>query len=75
MVQGKDYVIRGGVAGRERLRILSRIMYASTASLFDRFGFKDGQQCFDIGLRQWRRHLGVGQTHRPERQGRRRGHR
>jgi SAM-dependent methyltransferase len=49
MVQGKDYVIRGGVAGRERLRILSRIMYASTASLFDRFGFKDGQQCFDIG--------------------------
>jgi SAM-dependent methyltransferase len=24
-------------------------MYASTASLFDRFGFKDGQKCFDIG--------------------------
>ncbi|MGB6326552.1 MAG: methyltransferase domain-containing protein [Methylocella sp.] len=49
MVQGKDYVIRGGAAGRERLRLLSRIMYASTASLFDRFGFKDGQLCFDIG--------------------------
>ena len=49
MVQGKDYVIRGGAAGRERLRILSRIMYASTASLFDRFGLKDRQLCFDIG--------------------------
>ena len=49
MVQGTDYVIRGGAAGRERLRILSRIMYASTASLFDRFGLKDGQLCIDIG--------------------------
>lgn len=49
MVQGEDYVIRGGAAGRERLRILSRIMYSSTASLFDRFRFKEGQQCLDIG--------------------------
>jgi SAM-dependent methyltransferase len=49
MVQGTDYVIRGGAAGRERLRILSRIMYSSTASLFDRFGLKDGQLCLDIG--------------------------
>ena len=49
MVQGKDYVIRGGAAGRERLRMLSRVMYASTASLFDRFRFKDWQQCLDIG--------------------------
>ena len=49
MVQGKDYVIRVGAAGRERLRMLSRVMYASTASLFDRFRFKDWQQCLDIG--------------------------
>jgi len=49
MAQGKDYVIRGGAAGRERLRMLSRVMYASTASLFDRFRFKDWQQCLDIG--------------------------
>src|ERR1700745_1613334 len=34
MAQGKDYAIRGGAAGRERLRILSRVMHASTT--FDR---------------------------------------
>jgi ubiquinone/menaquinone biosynthesis C-methylase UbiE len=49
VVQGKDYVIRGGAAGRERLRILSRVMHASTTSLFDRVGINDGQLCFDIG--------------------------
>lgn len=32
----KHYVIRGGVEGRARLRILSRVMHASTTSLFDR---------------------------------------
>jgi hypothetical protein len=36
MVPGKAYSIRGGAAGRERLRILSRVMSPSTASLFDR---------------------------------------
>jgi 2-polyprenyl-3-methyl-5-hydroxy-6-metoxy-1,4-benzoquinol methylase len=49
MVQGNDYAIRGGATGRERLRILSRVMYASTISLLDRFSFNDGQQCLDIG--------------------------
>jgi SAM-dependent methyltransferase len=49
VVQGKDYVIRGGAAGRERLRMLSRVMHASTTSLFDRVGINDGQLCFDIG--------------------------
>src|ERR1700730_9248846 len=48
MVQGKDYVIRGGAAGRERLRMLSRVMYASTASVCYLFRFKDWQQCLDI---------------------------
>jgi SAM-dependent methyltransferase len=49
VVHGKDYVIRGGAAGRERLRMLSRVMHASTTSLFDRVGINDGQLCFDIG--------------------------
>src|ERR1700730_13308686 len=49
MVQGKDYVIRGGAAGRERLRMLSRVMYASTASLFDLLGREDEQMLLDIG--------------------------
>jgi SAM-dependent methyltransferase len=49
MAQGKDYAIRGGAAGRERLRILSRVMHASTTSLFDRFGINEGQLCLDAG--------------------------
>jgi SAM-dependent methyltransferase len=49
MVQGKDYVIRGGAAGRERLRILSRVMSPSTGSLFDRVAISEGQLCLDIG--------------------------
>jgi SAM-dependent methyltransferase len=49
MVEGNNYVIRGGSAGRERLRVLSRILYASTMSLLDRFPFNDGQRCLDIG--------------------------
>ena len=49
MAQGKDYAICGGAAARERLRILSRVMHASTTSLFDRFGINDGQLCLDVG--------------------------
>ncbi|HUB65092.1 MAG TPA: methyltransferase domain-containing protein [Methylocella sp.] len=49
MTQGKDYIIRGGAAGRERLRILARIMSSSTAALFDRFSLEDGQHCLDVG--------------------------
>jgi SAM-dependent methyltransferase len=49
VVQGKDYAIRGGAAGRERLRILSRIMCASTTSLFDRLAISNEQECLDVG--------------------------
>jgi SAM-dependent methyltransferase len=49
MVQGEDYPIRGGAKGRERLRILARVMYASTMSLFDRLSINHGQLCFDAG--------------------------
>ena len=49
MVQGNNYVIRGGSAGRERVRLLSGIMHESTMSLLDRFDFNDGQRCLDIG--------------------------
>jgi hypothetical protein len=48
MTQGKDYAIRGGAAGRERLRILSRVMHASITSLFDRVGINEGQLCLDV---------------------------
>lgn len=43
------YVIRGGVQGRERLRILSRVMRPSTMTLFDRLGIGAGMACLDAG--------------------------
>jgi SAM-dependent methyltransferase len=43
------YVIRGGIEGRERLRILARVMHASSSSLFDRLGLQDGFSCLDVG--------------------------
>ena len=36
MTESMNYVIRGGVHGRERLRVLSRIMRESTTALLDR---------------------------------------
>ena len=44
-----DYVIRGGAQGRERLRILARVLHSSTAALFERLGVGDGMVCLDIG--------------------------
>ena len=41
------YVIRGGVEGRERLRILARVMRPTTLSLFDRVGIDMGMVCLD----------------------------
>jgi SAM-dependent methyltransferase len=49
MGDSSHYVIRGGVEGRERLRVLGRIMHASTASLLDRLGLRDGLSCLDAG--------------------------
>ena len=45
----KHYVIRGGVRGRERLKLLSRVMHESTAALFDRAGIMEGMKCLDVG--------------------------
>ena len=43
------YVIRGGVEGRDRLRILARVMRPTTLSLFDRVGIDMGMVCLDLG--------------------------
>lgn len=43
------YVIRGGVAGRERLRILGRVMRPSTLRLFDYLGVRENMACLDVG--------------------------
>jgi SAM-dependent methyltransferase len=43
------YAIRGGLEGRERLRVLARIMHPFSASLFDRIGLGPGLNCLDVG--------------------------
>ena len=43
------YIIRGGVAGRERLRVLARVMRPTTLNLFDRVGIKPGMAALDVG--------------------------
>jgi SAM-dependent methyltransferase len=43
------YVIRGGVEGRERLRILSRVMRPTTVALLDRVGIPPEAVCLDVG--------------------------
>lgn len=49
MSDSTHYVIRGGIAGRERLRMLSRVMHPTSSSLFDRLGLREGQSCLDVG--------------------------
>ena len=43
------YVIRGGVQGRERLRLLSDVMGPSTRALLARSGIPPGATCLDVG--------------------------
>jgi SAM-dependent methyltransferase len=48
-VERDHYVIRGGVEGRERLRILARVMQPTIRSLFDRVQIGAGMACLDVG--------------------------
>jgi SAM-dependent methyltransferase len=43
------YVIRGGVKGRKRLRVLARVMWPTTDALFARVGIEPDGRCLDIG--------------------------
>jgi SAM-dependent methyltransferase len=43
------YIIRGGLEGREQLRILACAMYPTTAALLDRVGIAPGVNCLDMG--------------------------
>jgi ubiquinone/menaquinone biosynthesis C-methylase UbiE len=49
MAAAAHYPIRGGVPGRERLRVLSRVMRPSTTALLIRAGIQPGMACLDIG--------------------------
>jgi ubiquinone/menaquinone biosynthesis C-methylase UbiE len=48
-MQTGRYVIRGGVEGRERLRILSEVMWPSTRDLLDEVTVPAGSNCLDVG--------------------------
>src|SRR5262245_32410988 len=45
----QKYVIRGGVEGRERLRLLSEVMGPSTRALLAEVGVPAGAVCLDVG--------------------------
>jgi ubiquinone/menaquinone biosynthesis C-methylase UbiE len=49
MMQKSSYIIRGGVAGRERLRVLSRVMQPTTLALLRRAGIRPGMACLEVG--------------------------
>ena len=49
MVEASHYVIRGGVEGRERLRVMSRVLHPTTSALLDRLGIDEGWSCLDVG--------------------------
>jgi SAM-dependent methyltransferase len=47
---GSDrYIIRGGIEGRERLRVLARAMHPTTAAVLERVGVAEGAHCLDVG--------------------------
>ena len=43
------YAIKGGVKGRDRLRLLSRVFHDSTLDLLDRIELSPGSTCLDLG--------------------------
>ena len=43
-----NYVLSSGDAGRERLRILARVMERGTRSLLDKASVSPGQACLDV---------------------------
>ena len=44
-----SYIIRGGPEGRERLRLVARVMAPATGALLDRVGVADDATCLDVG--------------------------
>jgi SAM-dependent methyltransferase len=48
-VSSSTYVIRGGLEGRERLRVLARVMWPTTSALFSRVGIAPTARCLDVG--------------------------
>ena len=49
MARESTYIIRGGPEGRERLRLVTRVMAPSTTELLDRVGVAHTADCLDVG--------------------------
>ena len=49
MASKTAYIIRGGIEGRERLRILARVMQPATHALLHRAGLRAGMSCLEAG--------------------------
>jgi SAM-dependent methyltransferase len=47
--QSEDYVLRGGRAGAERLRLLNRVKWPTTEPLLEAAGLRAGMSCLDMG--------------------------
>jgi SAM-dependent methyltransferase len=45
----RDYVMAGGIEGRQRLRLLARLMRPTTMALLRRIGVGPGMTCLDVG--------------------------
>lgn len=48
-MQSQHYIIRGGVEGRERLRILARVMWPTSRILFETAEIRAGMAVLDVG--------------------------
>jgi ubiquinone/menaquinone biosynthesis C-methylase UbiE len=48
MPSNSRYVIRGGVEGRERLRIIARVMQPATLEILRRAGLQPGMSCLEV---------------------------
>jgi SAM-dependent methyltransferase len=48
MTDSTHYAIRGGIEGRERLRIIGRVLHDTSCSLFERLGLRAGLSCVDV---------------------------
>ena len=47
MTRESTYIIRGGLEGRERLRLVTRVMASSTTELLDRVGVAHDADCLE----------------------------
>jgi SAM-dependent methyltransferase len=45
----ESYIIRGGIEGRQRLRLVAQMMRPTTLALLERAGLRAGMSCLDAG--------------------------